>query len=129
MPRNPHHGQVRVYFNLHRKCWSVQTYRPGLGWRVAEHLHELTLHDVRFKVSAAGRNRVLREGKKNVHSYAIGKLGAPIDHEACAFVPMDRITYNPYVADHFYWKESARPVENPVGTVAFTAGKEVYAVR
>jgi hypothetical protein len=63
--------QVRVYFNLHRKLWSVQDAKTR---RVVGHARTLTLHDVTFKVSQAGRERVLMEGRKNVHAFACGTL-------------------------------------------------------
>lgn len=30
--------KVRVYRNLHRKCYSIQTYIKGKGWRVTDQL-------------------------------------------------------------------------------------------
>lgn len=66
--------KVRIYFNLHRRLWSVQSYVKGKGWRVIGHAREVYLSDVTFKVSEAGRQRVIREKRKNVHAYAIGTL-------------------------------------------------------
>ena len=50
--------KVKVYFNLHKKVWSVQTYTKGKGWRIAFHSdsgRDLVLEDVTFKVSEAAR--------------------------------------------------------------------------
>lgn len=66
--------KVRVYYNLHRHLWSVQGYVKGRGWRIIGHASELLLDNVVFKVSEKGRQRVIREKRKNVHAYAIGDL-------------------------------------------------------
>lgn len=52
------------YWNLHKKCYSVK-----YGGRVIFHARELLLRGVEFKVSEAGRQRVLKEKKKNVHAF------------------------------------------------------------
>lgn len=44
----------RVYFNLHRKVWSVQ----GADRRVRAHYPAVAMLDVTFRVSAAGREVV-----------------------------------------------------------------------
>ncbi len=62
---------VRVYWNLHKQCYSVQT-RQKKGWRVTAHVDKACLDDPRFTVSAAGNARVRREQRKNVHAYVTG---------------------------------------------------------
>jgi hypothetical protein len=66
--------RVRVYFNLHKKVWSVQDYQKSRGWRIIAHAEEIYLKNVTFNVSVAGRLRVLREKRKNVHAFAIGDV-------------------------------------------------------
>ena len=89
--------KVKVYYNLHRHCWSVQDYKTR---RVIGHCDSLSLKECSFKVSDAGRARVLKEGKKNVHAFVVGFL---VSYEL--FTPehcLDRqITYNPYKYDSF----------------------------
>lgn len=64
------HGvKAKVYWNFHRKCFSVQ-----VRGRVVAHCTSLALLHAHFQVSAAGRARVLREGRKNVHAFIIGYL-------------------------------------------------------
>jgi hypothetical protein len=65
--------QVRCYWNLHARCWSIQDAKTR---RVIGHATRVLLRDVAFKVSEAGRQRVLREGRKNVHAFAVGELSA-----------------------------------------------------
>lgn len=90
--------QVKVYFNLHRKVWSVLTRTPK-GWRLAFHERELTLENVTFKVSEAGRQRVLREKRKNVHAFAIGELVEKLPNGFD--ILMRPVSYNPYKAGTF----------------------------
>jgi hypothetical protein len=71
--------KVFVYWNLHRKCWSVKALEGPFKGRVFTHAREIDLGYVRFKVSEAGRQRVLREGKKNVHAGAVGQLERWVD--------------------------------------------------
>ena len=90
-----HHNKqnkVRVYFNFHKKLFSVQEKVDG-RWKVVNHTNTIYLHNVSFKVSEAGRQRVLREKKKNVHAF--------IEGERLPFVPSSftydsTVTYNPY---------------------------------
>ena len=87
-------GRVQVYYNLHKKCLSIR-YKG----KVIEHAREVTLTDAKFHVQPAGRARVLREKKKNVHAYISGKLKESFWHtQAPAYVwtAKQRVTYNPY---------------------------------
>ena len=49
--------KVRMYWNLHKKIWSVQDCKTG---RVTDHVTALTLADAKFVVRPAGRAKVLR---------------------------------------------------------------------
>lgn len=88
---------IKVYFNLRRKCFSLL--RKG---RVMAHRKALALQNVSFLVSEAGRLRVLRDKRKNVHAFVCGEL-VPIRS-----IPLRirkrpvRVGYNPYQRGHFY---------------------------
>ena len=56
----------RVYRNLRHSCYSIQRHILG-RWLVVAHADRLMLTNVSFKVSEAGRNRVLKTRQKNVH--------------------------------------------------------------
>lgn len=88
--------KVKVYFNLHTHLFSVKDYETGL---VLAHGNDILLEDVQFKVSEAGRQRVLREQKKNVHAYVIGYYvgSVKVETESEWFTPY----YNPYKVKHF----------------------------
>ena len=120
---NPDKG-VRVYRNLHKGCYSVQ--QEGI---VVAHLDELELSDCSFIVSQAGRNKCLREQKKNVHAFIVGKfvsgeLGVA-EHESGSFVP---VGYNPYKCDGF--RTFCSPLGDPVtfSPLVSILGKSVHAV-
>jgi hypothetical protein len=92
--RSIEQGQkVKVYFNLHKMVFSVQDYKTGL---VIGHTPVINLKDVTFKVSEAGRQRVIREKRKNVHAFVIGYYVN--DQEG---TESDKATYNPYKYNSF----------------------------
>lgn len=82
--------KTKVYFNFHKKCFSVQ--QNGL---VIGHRDKVFLKNCVLKVSEAGRQRVLNEKRKNVHAYVIGELTNESD-----FVG-EEVTYNPYLNKTF----------------------------
>lgn len=93
---------VRVYYNFHKKTFSIQEKVQG-QWRVVSHKDTFMLSDAKFKVSQKGRERVLREKKKNVHAFIYGlwaDSGMGIDAESHETLP-DKIFYNPYKYDSF----------------------------
>ena len=97
--------RVFVYFNLHRKLWSVKALSGPMRGRVVAHRDALALSDCTFKVSEAGRQRVLREQRKNVHAGVIGYLSdaTPAPHAT-------PVSYNPYKGPTFTCKDSGAPV-------------------
>jgi hypothetical protein len=66
--------KVYVYYNLHKHCLSVKATQGEHANLVIAHAKSVQLGDVRFKVSEAGRQRVLREKAKNVHAGLVGEL-------------------------------------------------------
>jgi hypothetical protein len=88
------HGQkVFVYFNLHKKLFSVRDHITGL---VVGHTDMIALENVTFKVSEAGRQRVLREKRKNIHAGVMGTVkDLPVPQ------PEWDAYYNPYKYDSF----------------------------
>lgn len=83
----------RVYRNLRRAVWSIMDPRTGL---LVEHRAELVLLDVRFEVSEATRQRVVRQHRRTVHAYARGVLSdLPVRDGGV------RVHYDPFEAGHF----------------------------
>ena len=86
--------KVRVYYNLHKHCYSVQDYATG---KVIAHVPSIHLSDVSFVVRKAGRAKVLREKRKNVHAFVVGFW----KKTACRKCKT-RVRYNPYISDSFF---------------------------
>tara|TARA_R110002020_G_scaffold2751_10_gene12948 strand:- start:606 stop:1046 length:441 start_codon:yes stop_codon:yes gene_type:complete len=86
--------RVFVYLNLHKTkkqgkaIWSVKSCKTG---RVIAHTDTIVLEDVEFVVQQAGRARVLRERKKNVHAGVRGTVSSK-----SAFSSNLEAKYNPY---------------------------------
>jgi hypothetical protein len=78
------------------------------GWRVLRHVNYLTLCNISYVVSQAGRARTLREGKKYVHAYIEGEIET-IDANS---EDLGRqLTYNPRLSDKFLWTPSGQPAD------------------
>ena len=95
--------KVRVYWNLHKHKWSVQSCKTGL---VKDHKQHITLQDAKFVVRKGGQERVRKEGKKNVHAFAVGYIydKGGVSIKAKPNVDWDRVKYNPYTDDYFMHK-------------------------
>ncbi len=110
--------RVFVYWNLHRGMWSVKALEGPDKGRVIARVEQVLLRDAAGKVSQAGRLRVLRERKKNVHAGLVGTWveGADRASEASATGALikgigDRITYNPYKYESFVHAVDEAPFE------------------
>ncbi len=100
--------RVRVYFNLHKKKLSVQRKVDG-RWLVWQHMDVLTLTNVKFIVSEAGRQRVLRQCRKNVHAFVEGE---PLHfHHGVEPIVGRVIRYNPFYNDKFFFMDTKENVE------------------
>lgn len=110
--------EVFVYFNLHKKCFSVKDVKTGL---VVAHVDTVTLLNVTFKVSQSGRERVLKEQRKNVHAGVKGFLHATTaDTNGLA-----EAYYNPNKVEQFVNKETGEPLERAMYAV-LSDGKCYY---
>lgn len=117
--------KVFAYRNLHRDCWSVKALEGKLKGRVIYHAKAVTLWNCTFKVSEAGRQRVLREQKKNVHAGVVGML----DESTANWIPMSMgkpVTYNPYKYDSFVYKGTEDKADT-ANFVYLAGNKEVTA--
>ena len=87
--------KIFVYQNLHKKMWSIK--QTGL---VVAHADSLFMREAKFTVSEVGRQRVIKEKKKNVHAGIVGYLAASIELKATH--NHSSVGYNPYLAGVFY---------------------------
>lgn len=97
--------KVEVYWNLHKKCYSVR--HDG---RVVMHTNKLALRDVRFSVQPAGRQKVIANKQKNVHAFVRGLYAGKnfAEFSDCGTLA----TYNPYKYDSFVDVETQKPIYN-----------------
>ena len=89
--------RVEVYFNLHKYTWSVRQCSTG---RVILHTDKVHIRNPEFVVRKAGRERVLREGKKNVHAFVRGEITYFDDFDP-DYLGYSLVSYNPYKHDTF----------------------------
>lgn len=124
--------KVFVYFNLHRKCFSIKALEGNDKGRVVAHRNKVVLDNVTFKVSEAGRQRVLKEQRKNVHAGVVGNW----DERSYDHVTIDQhimlgsaITYNPYKYDSFVHKHGEHRIDTARTVALFTNNKvgKIYA--
>ena len=114
--------RYEVYKNLHNGMWSIRDAESKL---VVGHAKALELVEAELKVSEAGRQRVIREGKKNVHAFIRGiavnvqgfvPFKDRVLHSNVCLEPRERdtewhpLTYNPYTMDSFQLRKSGEPV-------------------
>lgn len=100
--------RVRVYYNLHKKCFSITSKIDG-SWKLVAHADRVTLANVKTIVSQAGRRRVLAEKRKNVHAFIegdyIGDLTVRSINNGGS-----KLYYNPYEVDSFVDFDTRQPV-------------------
>ena len=103
-----------VYFNLFTKTWSER-----VKGKVVGHDRVIYLEDARFLVAKAGRDRVRREGKKNVHAGVSGvrrhleAFYGPIKMDAWRTEgDWVRVTYDPYKYDSFVVAGSGERIDS-----------------
>lgn len=108
--------KVFVYRNLHRKCFSVKSLEGPDKGRVVAWVGDITLSGVVFKVSKAGRARVLAEGKKNVHAGVTGEwvrndvVARTKEAQYNEVLRKSWATYNPYKFSSFVFMDDLSPV-------------------
>ena len=111
-------SMVFVYRNLQKDCWSIRAQQGENRGRVVLHAKAIVLHHPVFKVSEAGRQRVIAEQRKNVHAgvegYLLGAEDCTIRYEDEFWeeseLPMPtvsgrRVSYNPYRSGYFYYAD------------------------
>ena len=96
--------RVRVYRNLHKDLWSVQSWNGKDKGRVIQYMDEITLENCKFIVQMSGNRKVRDSGHKNVHAFVEGniKIIDPIfpDYKHEKF----EVIYNPRKYDSFMIK-------------------------
>lgn len=111
-----------VYLNLHKVGFlSVRAAEGPDKGRVVGHVSAIELEGCSFRVSEAGRQRVIRDRAKNVHATVRGRVvrvsqdAAPSKylsekHGAILVAGGYDTTYNPYYTPTFINRETKNPV-------------------
>lgn len=110
----------KVYKNLHNGMWSIASVETGL---VVGHADIVLLENTTLVVSEAGRQRVLKERRKNVHAYIVGDIlhtksfkpfkGRTLVETGRYSIGLrdgERISYNPYRGASFFNKVTGESV-------------------
>lgn len=115
--------RVRIYYNLSRAVWSIKAMEGERKGRVIGYAQAAVLRDAHTVVSEAGRQRVLREKRKNVHAYIDGTLAQVSGYQerlitpdlsfyiAGTFSGYESLYYNPYKVDHFVMETGRESTE------------------
>lgn len=118
--------RVKVARNLHEQKLSVRGKNDhlvrdenGEGLYVTS----IKLADVKFIVLPSGRERCLREKKKNLHAFAQGRIASGEDAEVGCNAT--QVTYNPYKMGSFYCKETEQPINRADQVFIFASGKMI----
>ena len=110
---------VEVYRNLHTGSWSIRDSRTGL---VVDHAEQVCLAGARLVVQPAGRAKVLREQRKNVHAFIKGER---VPMVAGPHHPDRQVSYNPYKCGSFVLKATGEPITE-ADSVTLTASGHAY---
>lgn len=92
--------KVEIYRNLNNGMWSIK-----LNGKVVGYSKYLTLSGpIEFKVSEAGRQRVIRQKRKNVHARIVGYIKDFAEHPRFKYKSL--ISYDPYCCGFFFDDQS-----------------------
>ena len=116
-------ARVFVYYNLHRHTWSIKALEGPDKGRVIAHSDTVLLSNAVGKVSQAGRARVLRERRKNVHA---GMVGTLVHTGTEGYFPGSQVVYNPYKYTSFVYSDTLAPFER--AQYAYLAHKQVQVI-
>ena len=115
--------RLYIYKNIHLNLFSVRC-----EGKVIDHRDELILEDARFLVGQKGRERVVREKRKNVHAGISGYWTE--DYEAnpimASYTP-HKVSYNPYKNETFVLTEDLKTPINEAHFVKFNIKDGVFA--
>lgn len=93
--------RVRVYWNLHKDCYSVLDWEPRSKkkGRLVAHTSSLCLKDAKFIVQPSGNKRVREEKQKNVHAFIEGDWHELPDRGSWSVI--GKVKYDPYKNQDF----------------------------
>jgi hypothetical protein len=124
-----YHKDIEIYYNITKHVLSVR--QKGL---VIKHTPAAEIFDAQFVVQPAGREKVLREKRKNVHAFIRGTAGRLSKTLLTGWAEDDkltgkwrRVTYNPYKYKSFIEVESGFPIYKAKHVVI--SGRKIYVLK
>ena len=115
--------RVEVYYNLHKNVFSVRHKGKVIAWG-----NRVTIENPEYVVREKGRQKVLEEGRKNVHAFVRGTLS---DINNFKFGKIQQrlsepreVTYNPYKYDSFVDGGTYQPVKKSKGARLIKKGND-----
>lgn len=99
---------VRVFKNPRRGCYSIMQ-----NGRIMASAKQIRLRDAEFTVRESGRQRMLRENRRNVHAWVVGELVDFLHPEAADSLEQlsgRNATYNPHRYASFVDRETETPL-------------------
>lgn len=95
-----------IYYNIRKKMWSVL----NSDMKLVAHTNEIYLKNVKFIVRQGGRQRVLKEKRKNVHAFIKGEIITKEEFDKGDVFGYSVVTYNPYLYSTFVHQGNKLPV-------------------
>lgn len=83
-----------MYYNLHKKCFSIRSKGKVVG-----HSDTVKVRFATFVVQPAGREKVIQQQRKNVHAFVRGELDRTRANPDLS--EYRQASYNPYKAPYF----------------------------
>lgn len=115
--------RVRVYWNLHKKTFSIQDAQTGL---VVGHSQHIELEDASFVVRQGGRRKVIETRRKNVHAFVVGKLVSTVAQAEQTAERLTELTYNPYKYDSFVVRDDDQ-TKASISAHVLLANRQIFA--
>ena len=114
--------EVWVYRNLRHGRKARRLYSVMQNGVVIRRVHRILLRDVRFVVRESGRQRVLKENRKNVHAFVVGRVVSSAFgiNKNGKNLPVT-IGYNPHNSGYFYGLDG-KPVSGARGVLLNECG-------
>jgi hypothetical protein len=124
--------RFKIYRNLHRQSFSIQGYiKDKKGYRVVDRANCAIMENVMFKVMQSGRDRVIKEKRKNVHAFLMPSAYKHLSKRASSKQSVEglrEIYYNPYKYNSFVYKDTGEGLEGKFIRKVLLIDNKVYEI-
>jgi hypothetical protein len=97
--------RVHVYWNLNRDIYSIRAAEGEHRGRVIDYASDVSLTNASFVVREAGRRRVLKNKRKEVHAWIAGNRTGRV-----STADLEGVTYDPYRHETFVRRRNGEAV-------------------